>query len=568
MSIKSVEMKNCIRKLSNNIRAEKIDYKSYLELYSGSENISNINNINNTVIYGRRGSGKTHLLRALSEAMIDNFEDDKVFPVYLDLRRVIPLVSPDMESKETDAILIFKYFMQEVALNLYLNIPIILGVNEFDEANNSSFRSKKKKLETIFEKLYLEFDGRELKKSSDLTITEEEIKSLNVDVGLSKSPSAKVGTANTRKDSKSTNHRGHISILHITNALEEIIEHLGLRYLTILIDEWSEVPRDIQVYLAEIIKKTFSAINVVIKIAAIPNRTELGHNNGNKFFGLEEGGDVFGYPLDMRYVFEVNKNQTRDFFNDLLYKHLSSIDKETIDKLILSDKKTKDSLINIIFANVALNEILIACAGIPRDFINLFINSFDRFCLSSSSSATRISVKNLRQANAVWYESDKKEQVDKNLQEKKLLTAIVKEVIEKRKSMHFLIPDKYSDNKHIQNLIDLRVIHLRKSGYSHKDHPGVSYSVYSVDYGCYNSINLTKNNLNTSMLNDLNVKELRDIRRISLEDKFFQDFMMDIGEAFLCPKCNAPIDINHLSYVKLKICNNCYEVIEIDESKK
>ncbi|TNT05269.1 ATP-binding protein, partial [Escherichia coli] len=269
--------------------------------------------------------------------------------------------------------------------------------------------------------------------------------------------------------------------------------------------------------------------------------------------------------LDMRYVFEVNKNQTRDFFNDLLYKHLSSINKTAIDNLVKKEKKTKDSFINILFANVALNEILIACAGIPRDFINLFLNSYDKFMLSSSSTAARISVKNLRLANAEWYESDKKEQVDKNDVEKKLLTEIVKEVIEKKKSMHFLIPEKYSNNKHIQNLIDLRVIHLRKSGYSHKDHPGVSYNVYSVDYGCYNSLNITKNKLDTSMLNDLNIKDLRDVRRISLEDAFFQSFMMEIGEAFRCPHCKAPIDVNHAAYKKRGLCNHCFEFVEAEE---
>ncbi|HIB8305624.1 ATP-binding protein [Serratia sp. X3] len=564
MSIKSEEIKNCIGKLANNIRAERIDYNSYLELYSGEENIRNINNINNTVIYGRRGSGKTHLLKALSENVINQYPEDKVFPIYVDFRRIIPLVSPEVENKEVDALLIFKYLMQEVSFNLYSNISFLLGKNEFDVANTQLFEIKKAELAKHFESLYLEFNGRELKKANDLTVSEEEVKSLSGEVNLSKVPSAKVSATGTVKENKQTGRRGHVSILHITNALDEILNYLDVRFLMILVDEWSEIPREIQPSLAEIFKKTFSAISVVTKIAAIPNRTTLGIKTESKFFGLEEGGDIFGYPLDMRYVFEVNKNQTRDFFNDLLYKHLSSINKSAIDNLVKKEKKTKDSFINIIFANVALNEILIACAGIPRDFMNLFLNSYDKFILSSSSTATRVSVKNLRLANAEWYESDKKEQVDKNEVEKKLLTEIVKEVIEKRKSMHFLIPEKYSNNKHIQNLIDLRVIHLRKGGYSHKDHPGVSYNVYSVDYGCYNSLNITKNKLDTSMLNDLNVKDLRDIRRISLEDTFFHSFMMEIGEAFRCPHCKATIDVNHAAYIKRNLCNHCFEYVAQD----
>ncbi len=329
-----------------------------------------------------------------------------------------------------------------------------------------------------------------------------------------------------------------------------------------IIDEWSEVELDTQLYLAEILKKSFSAIPVTLKIAAIPNRTNLGVKTDQKFFGLEDGGDIFGYPLDMRYVFEVNKSQTRNFFNDLVYKHLHSIDSTSIEKLLTDNKTTRDKIINTFFANVALNEVLVACAGIPRDFMNLFISSYDKYLLTSSNNAKRISVQNIRSANSEWYETDKKEQIDKHPVERQLLTEIVREVVENKKSIHFLVPEKHSKNKHIQNLIDFRVMHLRRKGYSHKDHSGTSYNVYSIDYECYNSLNISKNKLDTSTLDELDLKELRDVRRISLEDSFFQNFLMEIGEAFSCPHCSKPIDTNHLAYIKQNMCNNCYEVVE------
>lgn len=289
MSIKSEEIKQCIGKLANNIRAERIDYNSYLDLYSGNENIRNINNINNTVVYGRRGSGKTHLLKALSEEILNRYSEDKIYPVYIDLRRIIPLVSPEIENKEIDALLIFKYLIQEVSLNLHVNIPFITEENEFNLNNDPLFNEKKEKLDVLFESLYLEFDGRELKKSNDLKVSLEEIKSLSGEVNISKNPSAKVSALGEIKKSTQSERRGHISILHITNALDEILETLDLRFLVILVDEWSEIPREIQPSLAEIFKKTFSAINVVTKIAAIPNRTMLGIKTESKFFGLEEG---------------------------------------------------------------------------------------------------------------------------------------------------------------------------------------------------------------------------------------------------------------------------------------
>ena len=562
LTLKSDRIINCIRHLSNNVRAENIDYKSYIELYSGTDNISNINNINNTVIYGRRGSGKTHLLRALQEQLINEFEAKRNFPIYVDLRRIIPLLSSDKSSPDAEAILIFKYLTQELAHTIAANPAFILQRNELDNSNKLSLELNSKISIDTLKKIYLEFDGKKFIKPTLLTVSEEEIKSLGANGTLSLNPAASASADQTKKVASISNQDSYISILDITNHLEELIEKLSLRRITILIDEWSEVDNDVQLFLAELIKKSFSAIKISTKIAAIPNRTNLGIKKEQKFFGLEDGGDIFGYPLDTRYVFEVNKTQTRDFFNDLLFRHLSAVDEHSINRLLKDNKTTKEKTINLFLANVALSEILVACAGIPRDFINLFINSYDSFLISSSKEAKRISVKNLRLANAKWYETDKKEQVDKHHIERQLLTEIVKEVIEKKKSMHFLIPEKHAKNKYLQILIDLRVIHLRKSGYSHQDHSGSSYNVYSVDYGCYNSLNISKNQLDTSALDKINLKDLRAIRRISLEDSFFQGFLMNIGEAFSCPHCSKPIDTNHLAYKKQGLCNNCFEKVD------
>ncbi|WP_337880087.1 hypothetical protein [Rheinheimera sp.] len=498
-------------------------------------------------------------MRALSEKLLDNFKEKKYFPIYIDLRRIIPLIPKEIESPESNAILIFKHILQEISINCYTNVNSIFGYNPFSDKNIS--QQKTDKLFEQFSKIYLEFDGTTFRKSKELSISEEETNSLKTSALLSVTPSATLSADSDKKTRSEFKLGSYISILDVTNEMENLISLLELDRLFILLDEWSEIGTETQIHLAEIIKKMFAALKVTLKIAAIPNRTNLGIRTDSKFVGLEDGGDIFGYPLDMRYVFEVNKTQTRDFFNDLLLKHLNSHDNQSINKLLEENKTQNSNVINLFLANVALNEILVASAGIPRDFINLFINSYDRFIISHTSNAKRISVKNVRSANLEWYETDKKEQIDKNPIEKQLLTEIVQEVIERKKSIHFLIPEKYSTNKHIQKLIDLRALHLRKSGYSHKDHSGVSYNVYSIDYGCYNSLNIAKSQLDSSAIDNMNLKDLRDIRRISLEDSFFQRFLMNIGEAFSCPKCRKPIDTNHLAYTKQKMCNNCFEIV-------
>lgn len=561
LKISSPAIRNCISRLADNIRAENIEYESYLKMYSGEENISNIDNRNNTVIYGRRGSGKTHLLKALQENILNRFADDRNFPVYIDARRIVPLVPSSESSPEINSILIFKYLMQELSHNLAANIDTIYELNQFDKSSSFSKKTWEGEISELFKGIYLEFDGRIFSKPTSLTVSEEEIKSLSGGATISKSPSLEVKGNIEKKNSGTREKNAYISILDITNHLEILIKQLGVNRLTLIIDEWSEIEIDTQIHLAEILKKSFSAIPVSIKIAAIPNRTNLGIKREQKFFGLEDGGDIFGYQLDMRYVFEVNKAQTRDFFNDLLYKHLFSLDSSSIETLFRDNKTKQQKTINLFLANVALNEIFVASAGIPRDFMNLFIGAYDKFMMTSSQNAKRIGVKHLRIANSEWYETDKKKQVDKHVVERQLLTEIVREIIENKKSIHFLVPEKYAQNKHIQNLIDFRVMHLRRNGYSHKDHPGISYNVYSIDYGCYNSLNISKKKLDSSMLDNLQLNDFREIRRISLEDAFFNRFLINIGEAFSCPHCKKPIDTNHLAYIKQSLCNNCFEKI-------
>jgi hypothetical protein len=41
------------------------------------------------------------------------------------------------------------------------------------------------------------------------------------------------------------------------------------------------------------------------------------------------------------------------------------------------------------------------------------------------------------------------------------------------------------DNPVIQRLIDERILHIIKRGYSSKSEPGVQFHVLQIDYGCY-----------------------------------------------------------------------------------
>lgn len=555
--------KNSIDQLSNILRAERNESSKYLEIYAKRETISSINNIQNQVIYGRRGTGKTHLLKAFEEELNNNYTQDRKFPVYIDLRKLLPLISASNSDPIEFAIIIFKYIIQEIIDCVVSNIKYIFDMNIYAHDDKYIIEKKYKLASKLF-KLNYEFDGKEFKKLQNFNLSEDELKKLSASLKIKNNPEVSFEGQKELSIKKITNQSSYISFSDISNIINEIPSILYLNSIICLLDEWSEIPMEAQLHLAELLKRGFITGSYVFKIAAIPNRTTLGMRTDSKYLGFEDGGDIFGFSLDDRYIFEINRQDTRDFFNELLYKHLSSIDIKFHD--LYFDKNTKmakSSFINDIFANIALREIMIASAGIPRDFINIFINSYNKFYLNSSNSNKRIGVKHVRLGTIDWYQTDKKKQIDSDNYCKLLLEKIKNEVVIKRKKTHFLIPEKYHNNFYIQKLIDLRAIHLRKKGYSHKGNKGVTYNVYSIDYGCYTSLSINQSNLDTELLNTIElIDNFREIRRISLEDDFFNNFLLEVGDAFNCPKCGQPVDAKHLAYVKQGLCNNCFEKIK------
>jgi len=554
------EVKNRINKLSDVIRAEYIDDDNYLELYAGQEMIQSINNIKNQVIYGRRGTGKTHLLRAYQELLVETFNNDKRFPIYIDLRNFLPLMSENNTNTVEFSILIFSQIIKEIITNLVENINFIYGLNEFDRWPKAA-KNKKEELISLLGRCNYEFTGRDFKKLDDIELSSEEVNKIAGSLKVSK----ELGTDISKEKQASIKHVSrnsrYISFSDLSNIITEIPKVLGIKRIVCILDEWSEIPLDSQLYLAELIKRGFITSSFSFKIAAIPNRTNIGKMVSEKYIGLEDGGDIFPFNLDNRYIYETNSGQTKDFFNDLLYRHLSAIDKKFDTKCF--SNVSKSGFLNLFLANQALGEILIASAGIPRDFINIFINAYEHFKINTSSRNNRIGVRHIRLATVDWYKTDKEEQIESISNCKSLLEGIINEIIIKKKKTHFLIPQKYRSNKYLNQLIDFRIIHLRKKGYSHKGNAGIIYDVYSIDYGCYTSIDIPQSKLDMSFINKIDsIDNFREIRRVSLEDVFFDKFLLDTGDGFNCPHCKKTVDINHPAYIKQKICNNCFDKIE------
>ena len=554
IDIKSRRVQQSVSKLDGFLRAEYNSEKNYLEYYAGLETLDKVISIKDQIIYGRRGTGKTHLLKALQEKLLA--DDQKYLPVYIDLRTFKPTLESDNDLYY--ALIIFQEIVVEVLKCVYVNLDYLY--QEYTvEQQKIIIDPQRRKILALLEKFNRNFDGKSFTKMGETGFRVNEVKKLATNLKIAKIPEL-FGSKEVNKEIESEDEKiKYISFSDMSDAISELLEAVDIDRIFCLLDEWSEIPETSQYILAEFLKRTFVPKKVTLKIAAIPNRTQLISENR---IGLEDGGDIFGFPLDNRYIYELYPEITKAFFNELLYKQLYLMDPQLYE--IFYDNKEKrpvHNFINIFLANQALREILIASAGIPRDFLNIFISAYNIFFTKTNNR--HLVVADIRNATVEWYGVDKKKTVDANSNAKLLLDKIINDILITKKRCHFLIPEKYEKVKELNDLIDLRVIHLRKRGISHKGNKGVVYNVYYLDYACYTSTNLYHNKINTSLLNEIEtIDDFREIRRVSLEDKFFEDFNMNIGNSFKCPKCGGMIDMNHPSYAQHKICMHCWSKIE------
>ena len=554
IDIKSRRVQQSVSKLDGFLRAEYNSEKNYLEYYAGLETLDKVISIKDQIIYGRRGTGKTHLLKALQEKLLA--DDQKYLPVYIDLRTFKPTLESNNDLYY--ALIIFQEIVVEVLKCVYVNLDYLY--QEYTvEQQKIIIDPQRRKILALLEKFNRSFDGKSFTKMGETGFRVNEVKKLATNLKIAKIPEL-FGSKEVNKEIESEDEKiKYISFSDMSDAISELLEAVDSDRIFCLLDEWSEIPETSQYILAEFLKRTFVPKKVTLKIAAIPNRTQLISENR---IGLEDGGDIFGFPLDNRYIYELYPEITKAFFNELLYKQLYLMDPQLYE--IFYDNKEKrpvHNFINIFLANQALREILIASAGIPRDFLNIFISAYNIFFTKTNNR--HLVVADIRNATVEWYGVDKKKTVDANSNAKLLLDKIINDILITKKRCHFLIPEKYEKVKELNDLIDLRVIHLRKRGISHKGNKGVVYNVYYLDYACYTSTNLYHNKINTTLLNEIEtIDDFREIRRVSLEDKFFEDFNMNIGNSFKCPKCGGMIDMNHPSYAQHKICMHCWSKIE------
>lgn len=494
-------------------RAERIlDDNKVVKTYVEVGILPQITNKNNQIIYGRRGTGKTHLFRYLENETKTN---NKAIVIYLDCRTLGSAADYNNPSIALNkrCISLFKDIVDEMyqkALNfIFYEAP--KDAEQAIDALDNIILSTRFKNNEITSK---EITERSYEKSSNETgasfsINPKDI--VNFTIGDKDS---------TGKDVEKTTKYNIISSEKILfpdlhHWLKKLCEYTGAQ-IYFLIDEWSSLPFDIQPLLAEFFKRSFLPIpQISIKIAALEYRSNFTiQQEYNNHIGFELGSDVStNLDLDDYYVFDRNPEAITANFSEILYRHINNELEENYLLNYFGIKNANEFIRTILTDSYNFQELVRASEGVIRDMINIFTLSFFE---SQRQGKNKIDKKAIIESSRQWFERDKVQNLDDTLSH--ILRRIVDEVIGKKRARSFLIPRELEKHQNIQKLFDARVIHFIKRGYADKDNPGVRYNVFGLDYGTYVDLLTTNKKPELDFL-DIEQRVERDDFIVPFDDK-------------------------------------------------
>lgn len=473
--IKDSKIIQAVSSLSQRAERQR-DIKKIIDSYVEVGIMPQLINNNNQILYGRRGTGKTHILKYYQNLYTKDISKTMCFidcrilgsspqfsDTQLSLSHRCSSLFIDILNEINDSLL------NQIAFNPNKNSE--LALNSLNDLSNASIGEiqKSKKITN--------------KSKKDNQITSGS--SLNLDlsnISLSLSESNASGIENEKMTEFNTEEYEKILFPDLHYHLKKVL-HYADTELIIIIDEWSAIPIDIQPFLAEFLKKSFIPTpNVTLKIGALEYRSNFTiPREKHNYIGFELGSDIStNLDIDEYYVYDRNPTEITKVFSEILFKHLKSELPFNYLEETYSIKSVNQFIQGLFSGKPAFSELVRASEGVIRDFINIFnISFFD----TQRKNLKSIDKKTIVESGRQWFENDKAKNLDDNLHQK--IRLIIDEVIGKKRARSFLVSRELERHPIIQQLFDARVIHLVKKGYSDKDNPGVRYNIYTLDYGTY-----------------------------------------------------------------------------------
>ncbi|TDV46173.1 hypothetical protein [Actinophytocola oryzae] len=428
------------------------------------------------ILYGRRGTGKTHALLHLSD-LVGAIGD---VAVYVDLRTIgsaggIHSDSTLPAAERGTRLLIDT--IEELHDGL-LSVAMEQDVAEPDQLLRG--------LDRLAESATSVQVVGAVERETTVGGAAESVRS--AEVSLSTSPGARA-TASTRQSLSARSRtlrsgveRHHVMFGPLSRAVRAIVRALEPARLWLLLDEWSSVPRDLQPFLADLLRRAVLPVGgLTVKIAAIERRSQFAAYSGcGEYVGIEVGSDAASsVDLDAFLAFDNSEPQAREFFARLFHNHTS------VWLRVKAPPEDAAAFVAECFRRNAFTELVRAAQGVPRDAINIA-------ALAAQHAHDKpIGVSDVRRAARDWYLRDKQTAIATNEPARQALRVLIDEVIGHRRARTFVVDQLTRERAGvIEDLHDARLLHLLRRGIADPNHPGALYDGFAIDYGCYVSLML------------------------------------------------------------------------------
>lgn len=425
------------------------------------------------VIYGRRGTGKTHALKYLAEAL--RTQGDTV--VYLDLRLL-----GSSGGIYADA----GISVEEAGTRLLIDVL----QTTYDELVEQAFSVTDEGsqgtdlLLTRLDALGDSLGKVEIVGEAERRETASSGASRGSEIGVDAprlGAFARVHEAQRLAAEREVVMRGvarhHVHFGSVGTALRKLIPTLPGKRLWLIMDEWSHVPLHLQPLLADMIRHCLLPVpGVTVKFAAIETRSAFKLDQGEgQYLGIELGADVTAdIDLDEFMVFSGGGKSATDFFAKLFFRHIQA----AADSADLGFDSPNEFVSAAFAGNGAFEDLVRAAEGVPRDGINVLSKA------AMQAAESKITLRNVRDAARNWYLTDKQAYLRTRPAERDFLHWIIDHVIGNRGIRGFLLRQGVESHL-IEHLYDARLIHLIKRSIGSKDQAGVRFDAYAVDFGCY-----------------------------------------------------------------------------------
>lgn len=456
-------------------RAESTDRVTLTNTFVASGSFSAmLHSTDHQILYGRRGTGKTHALLHLSE-LVDRTGD---LAVYLDLRTIGTAGGMYADSTLSPAV-----------RGTHLLVDTLEAIHEellsaTIEREIGEQRTLLPALDALAESATeVEVVG-EVERETKLRRGSESSHGFELSASLTaKASLSGKRSANTESRLRRTGvEQHHVVFGPLNRALRSITRSLGQTRLWLLLDEWSSVPLELQPLLADLLRRSvLPTTGITVKIAAIERRSRFRQESGNgDHVGIEVGADAASaVSLDDIMIFDNARNRAQEFFGQLFYNHASTV----LAKMVPNPPVDPRSFIDETFHGVAFSELVRAAEGVPRDAINIAALA------AQHAHDEHIGLQDVRLAARDWYLRDKQTAINDNDSARELLRRLVDEVVGRRHARTFLL-DQFAvaRNETVEELYDARLLHVLRRGLVDRHNPGTLYDGFAIDYGCYVSL--------------------------------------------------------------------------------